>query len=240
MAAHRRSLAIRSPRLPSALSEPYGSFDAVRHSRYRGHAAGRNFPSAKLTADVSLFSHHHSAPTLGQRAVDAGIAILHFPLAFWLTVIPIAGGLAIAYLTHRLNMSREGLALQREDERRRADAERTATRVRADLTFRLSRHRQALRAAARGDWSRFESEHETLVRRCAETDVIDLLGKRYPAFMALLQREETFLGTLRAGAPYDGPTIESLRTLEELESAFDAYVEQLTFTDGALVLKSPT
>lgn len=149
---------------------------------------------------MSLFGHHHAAPTFASRIAEGFAAVAHLPLEVWLTVIPIVGGLAIAYVTHRLNISRDRLALRREDERRRAEEERLAKRVRVDLSFRLARHRDALRSAARGgDIARLAAEHDALVRGAAQNDVIDVLGIHYMSFMSVLQREEATLARLTRG-----------------------------------------
>ena len=188
--------------------------------------------------DVSLFGHHHAAPTLLQRIGDGAAAVAHLPLAFWLTIIPVAGGLTVAYVTHRLNLSRDRLASRREDERRREDEERAATRVRADLSLRLIRHREALRAASGGDLTRLEPEHDALVRRASKTDVIDVLGKRSPCFMAVLQREEAAIAAARAGGGERPGDPAFRRTLGDLEAAFEEYATLFALSDAAQPAKT--
>ncbi len=181
-----------------------------------------------------MFGHHHAAPTFASRVGDGFAAIGHLPLEVWLTVIPIAGGLAIAYVTHRLSASRDRLALRGEDERRRADEQRLAQRVRVDLSFRLNRHRDALRRAARGgDIARLATEHDALVRRATESDVIDVLGKHYATLMSALQLEEATLARLTDPRD-DGPRVtESERTTElaGIQSSLEGVATELGFGD---------
>jgi len=187
---------------------------------------------------VNLFGHHHAAPTIASRISETASGILHLPLAVWLTIIPVAGGLIVAYVTHRLNLSRDRAAIRREDDLRRASEQRAATRVRADFSFRLVRHRDALRVAASGEMEPLESGHADLVRRAAEADVIDVLGEQYLAFMAVLQREETALIELRRTIRGNRPLGADLRTtLRELEEAFERYVALFALPESAARLK---
>lgn len=175
---------------------------------------------------MSLFGHHHAQPTLSDRLADAGSAIAHLPLAFWLTVLPIAGGLAIAYVTHRLNVSRDRQAVERDERRRLADDERVINRVHTDLTLRLTRHRDALRNAARdGNLASLAATHAALARRAAEPDVIDVLAKRYLPFMAILEREERTLATLARGANELTPDVGHADEFARLETAYDPYLD---------------
>jgi hypothetical protein len=177
-----------------------------------------------------LFGHHHAAPTFASRVVDGFAAVTHLPLEVWLTVIPIVGGLAIAYVTHRLSVSRERLALRREDERHRADDERLAQRVRIDLSFRLNRHRDALRSAARsGDIARLAAQHDSLVRRATESEVIEALGKHYASLMSMLQLEEATLARLTDAS--DGSALATERNraaeLAGIETSLDGVTSEL-------------
>jgi hypothetical protein len=174
-----------------------------------------------------LFGHHHAAAsTLGSRASDAIGAIVHLPIEVWLTAIPVAGGLAIAYVTYLLNLRRDRLALRDDAARRRVDEERLARRVYADLAVRLARYREALRRAARGgDRTRVTAEFDGLMRRATETDVIDVLGKQYLPFMSALEREESALTLLAAQG--DGTNLATQVDRETdvatRDAALDAY-----------------
>jgi hypothetical protein len=187
---------------------------------------------------VNFFGHHHAAPTIASRISDTAVGILHLPLAVWLTIIPVAGGLIVAYVTHRLNVSRDRAAIRREDDLRRASEQRAATHVRADFSFRLVRHRDALRAAASGEIEPLESGHDDIVRRAAKADVIDVLGEQYPAFMAVLQREEAALTALRRAIRANQPVGADLRaTLTGLEEEFERYVALFALPQSPARLK---
>ncbi len=190
---------------------------------------------------VALFGHHHTAePTLLARGADIVASIAHLPIAVWLTVIPVVGGLAIAYVTHRLNLSRDRFAMQREDERRRIEDERSATRVRADIGFRIERHRLALNAAGRGDVGRWETSHDALVRRVGEADVIDALGPASTALMELLGREETVLLGLAARDPSaSAPGIAASADVAALEAQFTALAARLAERETSASTAAP-
>ncbi len=190
---------------------------------------------------VAFFGHHHTAePTLLARAAEVASGIAHLPLAVWLTVIPIVGGLAIAYVTHRLNLSRDRFAMQREDERRRIDDERSAARIRADIGFRLERHRLALAAAKQGDLARWEASHDALVHRVGEADVIEALGTGASALMALLGREERLLVGLpaRDAAAFSARAADLHAHVAELEAHVSALAAQLAVRESSVTSPS--
>ncbi len=162
-------------------------------------------------------------------------AVAHAPLELWLSAIPVAGGVVIAYITYLLNLRRDRLALQRDDERRRVDDERLALRVSTDLAFRLNRQRYALREAAHGGGvDRLAAEHAALVRRAAETDVIDVLGHEYLPFMSLLQHGEATLARLEAHVGSARPATQVDRGAEfiTLAASLDAYARRFAQPDA--------
>lgn len=180
---------------------------------------------------MSLFGHHHAAhATLGSRLADLAASVLHLPLEVWIAALPIAGGLVVAYVTYRLNLRRDRLALRDEAQRRRAEDERVRARVYAELASRLGRYRTALRDAGRGGAiARVAAEHEALLARAGQADVIDALGERYVPFMALLGSEEATLAQLTAHGEHGKTTlagdVDRGAALGSIDSALAGYAE---------------
>ncbi len=156
-------------------------------------------------------------------------AVLHLPLEVWIAALPIAGGLVIAYVTYRLNLRRDRLVQRDEAERRRAEDARIRARVYAELSFRLGRHRDALLDASRGGAiARVAAEHQALLQRAAQADVIDALGKRYVPFMSLLGREEATLAQLASESESGknlATQVDRAALLGSIDSALAGYAE---------------
>ena len=168
------------------------------------------------TLIAGLFGHRHAAESAAVQWYHTALAWMTAHWGVLAVVIPVAGAILAGIFNHYL-------ALARENRTRRLTRVEVRGRVSTELAAKLLVHCRDLGSIIGDDTLDLRtcrSGNQMLHQRCAATDVVEALGKKYLDLVGALDRERREFDALERSAP---------TTIQVAECAYRAIGSYLPF-----------